>query len=186
MTLTQKTIKLQERAHGRIESVGAAHERPAIGASYQAKFKIPCAVLGIRTTAGQLTGIEYLAQDTGTLAPRNALAREVCAQIAAYVSDADFRFDVPLLLSGTLHQMRLWQALREIPRGDARTYGALAQQLDSSPRAIGRACGDNPIPLIIPCHRVVAKNGVGGFMHHASGAPLAIKDWLLRHEGWRR
>ena len=165
---------------------GTAREWYASGASYQAKLKIPCAVLGIRVTADQLSGIEFLPLNAGTLAPSNALAREVVEQIAAYVCDPDFRFDVPLLLSGTVHQMQVWQALRDIPRGEARTYGALAQQLGSSPRAIGRACGDNPIPLIIPCHRVVAKNGPGGFMHHASGAPLAIKDWLLRHEGWRR
>ena len=165
---------------------GAAHAWPTTSVSYQAKLKIPCAVLGIRVTADQLSGIEFLPLNAGTLAPSNALAREVCSQIAAYVRDPDFRFDVPVLLSGTVHQMQVWQALRDIPRGEARTYGALAQQLDSSPRAIGRACGDNPIPLIIPCHRVVAKNGPGGFMHHASGAPLAIKGWLLRHEGWRR
>jgi len=165
---------------------GAAHEWAATGASYQAKLKIPCAVLGIRVTADQLSGIEFLPLNERVHAPSNALAREVCAQIAAYVHDPDFHFDVPLLISGTVHQMQVWQALRDIPRGEARTYGTLAQQLDSSPRAIGRACGDNPIPLIIPCHRVVAKNGPGGFMHHASGAPLAIKDWLLRHEGWRR
>ena len=81
---------------------------------------------------------------------------------------------------------RVYALARRILPGQTRTYGELAQQLGSGPRAIGRACGDNPIPLIIPCHRVVAKNGPGGFMHHASGAPLAIKDWLLRHEGWRR
>ena len=165
---------------GLVESAGNAK------ATYQAKLKIPCAVLGIRVVADKLTGIEFLAPDERTLAPQNALARAVCEQIAAYVRDPDFRFDVPLSLSGSAHQMKVWQALRAIPRGEVRTYGALALQLGSSPRAVGRACGDNPIPLIIPCHRVVAKNGAGGFMHHASGAPLAIKDWLLRHEDGRR
>ena len=155
-------------------------------ANYQAKFKIPCAVLGIRITADRLTGIEFLPLSTRAFAPSNALACEVLKQITAYVRDPDFYFDLPVSLSGTEHQMRVWQALRDIPRGAARTYGALAHQLGSSPRAVGRACGDNPIPLVLPCHRVVATNGPGGFMHHASGAPLAIKDWLLRHEGWQR
>ena len=115
-----------------------------------------------------------------------SLVRQICAQIEAYVHDADFQFSLPLEQIGTAHQMKVWQALCRIPRGHATTYGALAVQLNSSPRAIGQACGANPIPLIIPCHRVVAKNGAGGFMHHASGAPLAIKDWLLRHEGYAR
>ena len=183
MTLEQKAIY---PGRGIVESVGAAHEQPVTDTSYQAKLKIPCAVLGIRVATDKVTGIDFLPLSERRLAPCNALAREVCAQIAAYVRDPDFRFDVPLLLSGSAHQMQVWRALGDIPRGEARTYGALAQQLGSSPRAVGRACGDNPIPVIIPCHRVVAKNGVGGFMHHASGAPLAIKDWLLRHEGWRR
>jgi methylated-DNA-[protein]-cysteine S-methyltransferase len=169
-----------------ISAAPSVVESVAEHANYQAKFKIPCAVLGIRITSDQLSGIEFLPLSTRTLASNNALADEVLKQISAYLRDPDFHFDLPISLSGTQHQLRVWQALSEIPCGTARTYGALAQQLGSGPRAIGRACGDNPIPLIIPCHRVVAKNGPGGFMHHASGAPLAIKDWLLRHEGWRR
>jgi len=153
---------------------------------YQAKMQIPCAVLGLRTQADQVVGVTYLPRSVGTLRPRDRFTREVCAQIAAYVRDADFAFDLPLGFSGTPHQSKVWQALLRIPRGETRTYGELAQQLNSSPRAVGGACGDNPIPLFIPCHRVVAKNGPGGFMHHASGDPLAIKAWLLRHEGWLR
>lgn len=154
--------------------------------NYTAKYRTPFAVLGIRTEAGQLTGIDFLPGDASPLAPGDALARTVCEQIEAYLRDPDFEFDLPLRQSPTAHQMKVWQALRAIPRGQATTYGALAQQLGSSPRAVGQACGSNPLPLIIPCHRVVAKNGAGGFMHHASGAPLAIKDWLLRHEGYAR
>ncbi len=153
--------------------------------AYQAKIKIPCAVLGLRTAEGALTGVDFLPLQTALLAPGDAFTRRVCDQIAAYVRDPDFQFDVPLRLSATPHQGKVWQALRAIPRGQALTYGALAQQIGSSPRAVGGACGDNPIPLFIPCHRVVAKNGAGGFMHHASGAPLGIKQWLLRHEGWQ-
>lgn len=160
-------------------------QAPAV-AVYQAKIKMPCAVLGIRTEAEALSGVDFLPLQEALQAPADAFTRMVCAQVAAYLRDPDFSFDVPLRLSGTPHQSRVWQALCAIPRGQAQTYGALAQQLGSSPRAVGGACGDNPIPLFIPCHRVVAKNGVGGFMHHASGAPLGIKQWLLRHEGWQR
>lgn len=153
---------------------------------YSAKYQTPFAVLGIRVEAGKLAGIDFLPRDEATLAPRDALARQVCEQVEAYLQDPDFQFELPLRQSPTPHQMKVWQALRAIPRGQATTYGELAQQLNSSPRAVGQACGSNPLPLIIPCHRVVAKNGAGGFMHHASGAPIVIKDWLLRHEGYQR
>lgn len=151
--------------------------------AYQAKIGMPFAVLGIRTANGQLTGIEFLPLDTPTQAPRDDFTRRVCAQLRAWRADPDFHFDVPLALAGTEHQMKVWRAMQAIPRGAVLTYGDIAARLHSSPRAVGRACGDNPIPIIVPCHRVVAKNGKGGFMHHASGAPLAIKDWLLAHEG---
>jgi methylated-DNA-[protein]-cysteine S-methyltransferase len=153
---------------------------------YAAKYPVPFAVLGIRVEEGKLAGIDFLPCGEAALAPSDGLTRQVCEQIEAYLHDPDFQFDLPLRQSPTPYQMKVWQALRAIPRGQATTYGALAQQLGSSPRAVGQACGSNPLPLIIPCHRVVAKNGAGGFMHHASGAPLAIKDWLLRHEGYLR
>jgi methylated-DNA-[protein]-cysteine S-methyltransferase len=69
-----------------------------------------------------------------------------------------------------------------IPRGKTRSYGELAAELKSAAQAIGQACGTNPIPIIIPCHRVVGKAGLGGFMKHADGDPLEIKRWLLDHE----
>lgn len=153
---------------------------------YAAKYLTPFAVLGIRVEAGKLAGIDFLPCKEATLAPSDAFARLVCEQIEAYLHDPDVEFNLPLWQSPTAHQMKVWQVLRTIPRGHTTTYGALAQQLGSSPRAVGQACGSNPLPIIIPCHRVVAKNGAGGFMHHASGAPLAIKDWLLRHEGYQR
>lgn len=157
-----------------------------IARDYQAKIQIPCAVLGIRTVDETLSGVEFLPLQATLQAPNDAFTRLVCQQIAAYLRDPDFSFDVPLHLSGTPHQSKVWQALRAIPHGQAQTYGALALQLGSSPRAVGGACGDNPIPLFIPCHRVVAQKNTGGFMHRASGAPLDIKQWLLQHEGWQR
>jgi methylated-DNA-[protein]-cysteine S-methyltransferase len=79
--------------------------------------------------------------------------------------------------------LRVWHALMKIPAGRPTTYGALAQRLGTAPRAVGQACGANPLPILIPCHRVVAAGGLGGFMHAASGAPLDVKTWLLAHEG---
>ena len=150
---------------------------------YQAKLKTPFGVLGIRCTDDALTGIGFLAPNTKPQAPRNAFAQTVCEQLTAYFAYPDFHFELPLKLDGTAHQNKVWQAMRTIPRGQTRQYGELAARLGSSARAVGQACGNNPIPIVIPCHRVVSKSGMGGFMHHSGGYALDIKRWLLAHEG---
>ena len=150
---------------------------------YQAKLVTSFGVLGIRCEADALTGIEFLAPGALPQAPGSQLAQVVCEQLAAYLADPDFHFDLPLRLNGTTHQNKVWQAMCAIPRGQVRHYGDLATQLHSSPRAVGQACGANPIPIVIPCHRVVSKSGMGGFMHHHGGYALDIKRWLLAHEG---
>lgn len=104
-------------------------------------------------------------------------------QLAAYLRDGQTRFDLPVELRGTAFQLRVWQALRAIPPGRTQTYGELALALATSARAVGGACRANPCPIVVPCHRVVAKQGLGGFAGDTSGRKLAIKRWLLRHEG---
>ena len=106
----------------------------------------------------------------------------VCKQLLAYFENPDSRFDIPLRLNGTAHQTKVWQAMCAIPRGETRSYGELAATLQSCAQAVGQACGANPVPIIIPCHRVVGKAGLGGFMHHSGGYALDIKRWLLAHE----
>lgn len=92
-------------------------------------------------------------------------------------------FDVPLHSKmGTAFQLRVWQALLDIPLGQTRTYGELAKTLKTSARAIGMACRTNPLPLIVPCHRIIAANGMGGFCGKVDGKPLIVKQWLLAHE----
>lgn len=149
---------------------------------YQARLMTPFAVLGIVTEQESLTGIDFLPAETAALEPQNFLAREVCAQLQAYLADPQFRFELPLRPRGTPYQQKVWQALLKIPAGQSETYGALAKQLGSAPRAIGQACGANPIPVIIPCHRVLGNQDIGGFMNHSDGGPLLIKRWLLEHE----
>lgn len=149
---------------------------------YQARLVTPFTVLGIVADQEQLTEIDFLPAETDALEPQNQLAREVCAQLQAYLADPQFRFDLPLRPRGTPYQKKVWQALLEIPAGQSETYGALAKKLVSAPRAIGQACGANPIPVIIPCHRVLGSQGLGGFMNHGDGGPLLIKRWLLEHE----
>lgn len=150
---------------------------------YQAKLETPFAVLGILTQDKALVGIDFLPINTQSLAPQDAVAEAVCAQLTSYLKNPHHRFDLPIYLKSTPHRMKVWESLREIPSGRFLNYGDLAKALHSSPRAVGQACGANPIPVIIPCHRVLAKKGLGGFMNHSSGDPLLIKQWLLRHEG---
>ncbi len=91
-------------------------------------------------------------------------------------------FDLPLLIEGSELQRGVWDAMRAIPRGRTRTYGDLARELGADARAIGQACGDNKLPIVIPCHRVVAADGIGGFAHSTGGYLLEAKRWLLMHE----
>lgn len=142
----------------------------------------PFAVLGIVTDQERLAEIDFLPVGTAELEPQDDFAREVCEQLLAYLADSRFRFELPLLAGGTPYQHRVWQALLKIPAGQSESYGSLAQTLGSAPRAIGQACGANPIPMVIPCHRVLGKAGLGGFMNHSDGGPLQIKRWLLEHE----
>jgi methylated-DNA-[protein]-cysteine S-methyltransferase len=152
-------------------------------ASFHAKLATPFAVLGIRTVGEWLTDIEYLPRGAATLAPLNRLAERVCRQIECYVDDPQFRFDLPFEYRGTAFQCRVWREIYKIKSGKTSTYKELAQQLKSAPRPVGGACGRNRLPLLIPCHRVLASNGIGGFMHAHAGDPIMIKKWLLSHEG---
>jgi len=149
---------------------------------YQAKLSAPFCMLGIRCVDEVLTSIDFLAPHSAEQAPSDDFASEVCAQLQAYFEEADFQFDLSLQLQGTAHQLKVWQAMRDIPSGQVLTYGDIAGQLNSSPRAVGQACGNNPIPIVVPCHRVVSKAGLGGFMHRADNEALDIKRCLLRHE----
>ncbi len=152
------------------------------GHEYHARLATPFAVLGIRTTGARLGEIVYLPAGAATLAPQNRLAETTCRQIERYLDDAEFRFDLPYEFDGTAFRQRVWRAIVEIPCGQTLTYGDVARKLRSAPRAVGGACGANRIPLVIPCHRVVARSGIGGFMHARGGEPIAIKQWLLKHE----
>lgn len=105
------------------------------------------------------------------------------AQIQAYFRNPKVSFQQNLQLTGTPFQRRVWLALQQIPVGSTMTYGQLARRLNSGARAVANACRRNPVPLLVPCHRVVGASGLGGFMGEISGEKLDIKRWLLRHEG---
>ena len=116
----------------------------------------------------------------GPLGNGSPLLAEAARQLAAYFESRLSRFDLPLMPEGSPFETRVWAAMQRIPYGETRCYGDLAGAVGSAPRAVGRACGRNPIPIVIPCHRVLAKGGLGGY----SGAGgLATKRHLLTLEG---
>jgi len=104
---------------------------------------------------------------------------EARRQLEAYFDRRLSRFDLPLRPAGSPFEQRVWAEMRRIPHGQTRSYGELAMEVGSAPRAIGRACGHNPIPIVIPCHRVLARSGLGGY---SGGAGLATKRALLELE----
>ncbi len=139
--------------------------------------------LGVRCSDEEIIEIEFLAPYPEQ-APLNALAAETVRQLKAYMADPSFVFGLPLRPSGTTFQRRVWEQIAAIPLGTTRTYGEVAKTLHNAPRAVGQACGANPFPLVVPCHRVIAANGgLGGFDRHGGGFLLDVKRWLLKHEG---
>jgi len=149
---------------------------------FNAIIPAPFGALGLRVDDGKLIGAEFLPIGTPLLAPSNACTRSVCDLLSAYLSDAAAPLQIEFQVSGTPFQQHVWQALRSIPVGETWTYAELAERVGSGPRAVANACGANPLPLVIPCHRVVAKNGLGGFMQGRAADSLNIKQWLLDHE----
>ncbi|MCX7896892.1 MAG: methylated-DNA--[protein]-cysteine S-methyltransferase [Rhodocyclaceae bacterium] len=152
--------------------------------AFAAIFSLPAFAIGVRVTAAEDALEEIVFLEAGiSLAPRAPLAREAIRQLAAYFQDPRFAFSLPLSPAGTAFQQRVWQAIAAIPVGETLSYGALAQRLGTSARAVGQACGANPYPLVIPCHRVVgARGALGGFARMRNGFFPATKQWLLAHE----
>lgn len=150
--------------------------------NFAAVIVFPAMKVGVCTHGEALTEITYLPPETPTLEPRNRLAERAARQLERYRDDPDAAFDLPLALRGTRFQRSVWRALQAIPRGQLRTYGTLAKSLGTAARAVGQACGANAFPVVIPCHRVVAADGLGGFAHARGGYLLEAKRWLLRHE----
>jgi len=152
---------------------------------FSAIVAAPFGAIGIRTEGDRVRELVYLQPRFEEKEPENATAEAVARQVEAYLRDPDFRFELPLFEAGSVFQKRVWEAISAIPRGTVRTYGNIAKQIGSAPRAVGQACGANWFPLVIPCHRVTAAAGLGGFASNddENGFHLSVKRWLLRHEG---
>jgi methylated-DNA-[protein]-cysteine S-methyltransferase len=142
--------------------------------------------LSIPSPVGQLTieeaddRIVAIRWGDGEAGNGSSLLAEAARQLAAYFDGRLRDFDLPLAPEGTAFEGRVWAAMQAIPYGQTRSYGDLAGMTGSAPRAVGRACGKNPIPIVVPCHRVLAKGGLGGY---SGDGGLVTKQRLLALEG---
>lgn len=142
--------------------------------------------LSLHSPIGPLTLSEedgmIVALDTGwgRDQTRSALLRTAADQLQAYFDGRLQRFDLPLAPIGTVYRRRVWQHLRDIPFGHTLTYAGLAARAGGVARSIGQALGANPVPILIPCHRVLAARGLGGFSMEGGDE---TKRYLLRLEG---
>ena len=151
--------------------------------AYQAVIATPIGMIGIRMAGEAVSELDYLPADAPERAPTDVITQAVVAQLQEYFHDPRTPVTVALVPEGTAFQQRVWKALRAIPAGTVLTYGELAARLGTAARAIGGACRSNPVPILVPCHRVVARQGLGGYAGEVTGDPLNVKRWLLRHEG---
>lgn len=161
----------------------------------------PVGWLGIRTDGSALTALDILPSRPATSGPNPgparrpapgpapgpapvSAARRAAAALTRYFGgDPAALAGLPVAPAGTPFQRRVWARLSAIPHGQTVTYGDLARELGTSARAVGGACRANPVPLVVPCHRVVAAQGLGGYSGERGGDWLAKKRWLLAHEG---
>ena len=139
----------------------------------------PSGRIEIADKGDAITALDWTAAPADS-APPTPLLAEAKRQLDDYFAGRRDAFDLPLAPRGSEFRCRVWRALRAIPYGETRTYGQIAQTVFSAPRAVGGACGANPIAIIIPCHRVVGSNGSqGGF---SGGGGAATKQILLKLE----
>ena len=142
-------------------------------------IEVPWGTMHAVARDGRLARLRF--GDAERRGPEQAVICALRAQLAAYFDGARTGFDLPLWLDGTPFQQKVWAELRTVGHGETITYGELARRLGdaNAARAVGAANGKNPLPLVVPCHRVVAANGkLGGY----SGGGAAVKRFLLDHE----
>jgi len=144
----------------------------------QLSFHSPLGDLTLTDEGGRIISLDWgWARDQGT----TPLLQKAKKQVLDYLQGRLRKFDLPVDPPGTAFQRSVWKQMQAIPFGKTRSYAELAARLKSGPRAVGGACGKNPIPIIIPCHRVVGSGGaLGGF---SSPGGVDTKKRLLSIEG---
>ncbi|MEQ5871111.1 methylated-DNA--[protein]-cysteine S-methyltransferase [Sagittula sp. NFXS13] len=142
-------------------------------------FASPLGHISVTEDDGAITTLRW-ASDGSVTTASSAILQEAETQLSAYFAGTRTRFDLPLRVVGSEFQRAICDAITAIPFGETRTYGDIARDLAVPAQAVGQGCGSNPIPLLIPCHRVLGRNGLGGF---SGSGGVEAKVWLLRHEG---
>lgn len=146
----------------------------------QLSFHSPVGDLTVSEEDGALVSVDW---GWGRDQEQTPLLQKARDQIQDYLDGKRQDFELPLKPMGTAFQQRVWSAMQKIPYGQVQTYGALAKSIKSGPRPVGTACGANPLPIVIPCHRVVASNGGPGSYSGEGG--LDTKRMLLALEGYQ-
>ncbi len=140
-----------------------------------ASLDTPVGPLSVAEQNGVIVGLSWSSQTSG----QSPVLDRALAQLRAYFAGELGAFDLPLWVRGSDFQRAVCASMMEIPWGETRTYGDIARDLGTASQPVGAACGSNPIPVIIPCHRVLSASGLGGF----SGAGgVETKVFLLKHE----
>jgi len=148
---------------------------------FDAIVAAPFGAVGIVTQDDYVTAITLLPTHQPEHLSNHPFVQSVVQQVREYFNNPNAQLDIPIAIKGTAFQKRVWDAIASIPVGKTISYTTLAEMVGSGPRAVANACGANHVPLLVPCHRVVAKHGLGGFMQGEADG-LAIKTWLLQHE----
>ena len=148
----------------------------------RAVIKTPCGLLRLDANGNKLLSVEWLLEECPEQSAQTQFLKDVVQQLQHYWSNPNTKFSIHKVKQGTAFMNRVWHALEQIPPGETRTYGDLAKSLNTSPRAIGNACRNNPYPLVVPCHRIVSATGLGGYDGQVGGEKLDIKEKLLTHE----
>lgn len=152
--------------------------------NYAAIIDSPIGKIGIQLSPdfANISNVDFLDKKQSLQSPTHSLAKKAVAELEHYFNYPHTQFSVPLQAVGTQLQQQIWQAMQKIPVGKTLTYSDLATKLNTSPRVVGNACRANPIPLFIPCHRILGKSNLGGFSGAITGEPMIRKIWLLQHE----
>jgi len=176
---TPERTRLRDLARARLDGGGkvVAHGAPWTPWMPQLTCLTPLGEVTVSEEDGTIVALDW---GRGRDQARTLLLLRAIAQLQDYFDDPHAGFDLPLAPHGSAFQRRVWDALRAIPAGATRSYGELARLLGTSARAIGQANGANPIPILIPCHRVLAAGGALGGYSGGEGPPTKL--WLLNHE----
>ena len=152
--------------------------------SHNYVYKSPIGLIGIRTNGVCLLELKFLDKNLALKAPNDNLSEKIFNQLDSYFKKEIRKFDLPIDVSGTNYQMKVWRKILKVSYGKTITYTDLARTINSHPRPVGNACRVNKLHLIIPCHRIVGKTNLGGYNGIKEIIPgdTSRKEFLINHE----